>query len=351
MPLTATEIDILATTERVVACISVLCSLGVVYNVASRWESIRRSPARSFLFWNVAVILCAPGMILGRQVIPAAGERPSAACTGQAMLLWFSHLSAVLWAGCLATNALLVFGWEMNVKDVYKLEPIYHVIGWGIPFVVVWIPLFLPATQDVPFYGDALLWCWISAAWAPYRLWLFFTVLWVVFLYMLIVYVYVGFKIHSVTSRHAKTLQHGLEAGSSASSKQFSVTYLFAKKSSLYLLAFVLTFAGASINRFYGMLNPNPSFFLFVLHVFSIPGAGIYASLVHYLSVRVESNARGSGNASSINDSAVRSGHVPMPPVQGTSLAGSRTLTSSLGLSPAGNKSPPERAFEMDRRY
>ncbi|ORZ29545.1 hypothetical protein BCR44DRAFT_1070305 [Catenaria anguillulae PL171] len=194
------------------------------------------------------------------------------------IVLSFGFLASALWATLLALNVYLVVVRKTPVVTIRNAEWVYHLVAWGVPFLVAGIPLvFHPqSTRKDPFYGDARLWCWITSDWSEYRLWFFYIPIWIAFLITLGVYAIVciqvcqSFPLSSDVPELASN-RHSMQARNRLSTK-----------TALYLTAFFLSYSGASINRVASVFLGTEEFSLYVLHALTIPSIGTFSALAYF---------------------------------------------------------------------
>ncbi|KNE64117.1 hypothetical protein AMAG_09178 [Allomyces macrogynus ATCC 38327] len=174
---TATQVETLITTMRVSASFSLAGLILTLGDIIRKRHKIGASPSRLVSWWTLSEMLYIPALLAGRAVVPDrtghfASPTTRNLCHLQGWLVQYSFLASVLWASAMATNSYLTVVWRVSTRTVVKYESVYHAVAWGVPFLLATIPLGVtlvnPASPD--FYGDATLYCWISAAFSPYRI-------------------------------------------------------------------------------------------------------------------------------------------------------------------------------------
>ncbi|KAI9190255.1 hypothetical protein H9P43_001688 [Blastocladiella emersonii ATCC 22665] len=319
--LTKDQLDTLQLLLRIMASLSIFGSICIFIDVVRNWYRVRAAPSRIVIWWTLASLLPMPPMLLGNSQVPAKGEDPSGLCVFQAVTMQWGFLASSLWAAAMATNIYLAICGRRAMSDILHVERYYHMVAWTVPLAVVLAPLFLPmfaGTGDVSFYGNATQWCWIGDKWASYRLIMFFIPLWIVFAYCFIIYVAVGLEIHRTFQESAASLASS--GNPTSARKQFRARLRFAIKTSLYMAAFFLAYFGATTNRVATMLSADGKttyYGLFILHVLTIPGAGVFNAIVYFSSQLAACVSGTSGNQwnTSGNESSAgaHTDSVPMP--------------------------------------
>lgn len=84
----------------------------------------------------------------------------------------------VLWTLSMAVNVYLTFYHQFEARDLRKLEPVYLLLCYGIPFVPGFTFLFVKNREGDRIYGPAISWCWISHEWDILRLAAFYAPMW-----------------------------------------------------------------------------------------------------------------------------------------------------------------------------
>jgi hypothetical protein len=80
----------------------------------------------------------------------------------------------------MALNVWLTFYRKYDAERIRKLEVIYFVVCYGVPFVPALVYVFVETHQKGRLYGNALLWCWVSSDWDLLRLVTFYVPVWYV---------------------------------------------------------------------------------------------------------------------------------------------------------------------------
>ena len=87
-------------------------------------------------------------------------------------------LADALWNLAMAINVYLTLFKKYNAQQLKALEWRYHLLCYGIPFLIALIYCFIDTQGKGKIYGSAQLWCWVSGPWAFLRLALFYAPVW-----------------------------------------------------------------------------------------------------------------------------------------------------------------------------
>ncbi|KAI9593077.1 hypothetical protein BDF19DRAFT_415726 [Syncephalis fuscata] len=254
MALTEDDWKIIMIVTQVNASLSLICAIITIVTFFI-WRRFRTAVSGPVCLMAAADILSMIGYSISRYG-PRAGQH-TALCQIQGLLIEVGDLSAILWPGCIAMDLMLVMYKGRSISQVDQLHyRIYAPICIIIPIVIGFSGLLIENNNGDRFYGDSGPWCWISKPYAAFQLFLLYIPLWIVFLFNLLIYSSVGRLIWN----HSKLSGRQL---ASRETNKYKYTYL--KNVSLYLLAFLATWAVPSINRFYNYFHPDKP--LFVLHL------------------------------------------------------------------------------------
>ena len=84
------------------------------------------------------------------------------------------------WAFAMALNVWLTFYRKYDAERIRRLEVFYFLACYGIPLVPGFVFVFIQTPERGRFYGNALLWCWVSSDWDVFRLATFYAPVWYV---------------------------------------------------------------------------------------------------------------------------------------------------------------------------
>ncbi|KAJ1561673.1 hypothetical protein HK096_003759 [Nowakowskiella sp. JEL0078] len=234
-----------------------------------------------FACFSQSMFLLSPALSLTPNLnrLPVNTIKVAAVCTIQGWGITFFLLAAMFWTACLSIQCLLAIQRGTKLDKIERLEKWFHIVSWGIPFILATTLLFI-GTPGNPVYTDATLWCWIGAAYQEYRFYFFYLWLWAIFLFNLGVYGYVGFTLWSTQRRLARFEKAG---GDEAWQPSRSMR-IYVRKTSFFIVAFFINWFWGSLNRIQNMSDPtNPIYALFLLHSIFTPLQGFLNFVAYFL--------------------------------------------------------------------
>ncbi|KAH7116431.1 hypothetical protein EDB81DRAFT_248244 [Dactylonectria macrodidyma] len=157
---------VISAIERACSVPSVLGSLFII--VTFCLSSSFRKPINRMLFYaSFGNMLSNAATLMSRSYLH---QPNSAGCQTQAFLIQTFTFADVFWALAMATNVYLTFYRQFDVTRLRKIEPLYVVVCYGVPFIPALAFIFAKNQHGVRAYGDAELWCWITVEWGAWRL-------------------------------------------------------------------------------------------------------------------------------------------------------------------------------------
>ncbi|KNE67049.1 hypothetical protein AMAG_12127 [Allomyces macrogynus ATCC 38327] len=307
-----TLLAMLSTITRVSASLSLIGSIGIIFDTIRKHRRARSATAvltssRIILWWTTADLVYVPAVFLGRAAIDA-GSVDSALCSAQGWMLQFSYTSSALWATMMATSSYLVVSRRWSFAEVAVKERWFHVVAWGVPLLLATVPMLIATGSNEPFYGAAKYWCWISRKWSAFRLITFYGPIWACFLYCIVLYYLVGRRVwrvfreikamgtivtttaggsmtvptvaSSIAPLHAPALPAHRAI---AEPPRLHARHRFAFKTGLYLVSFFLVYSAATANRVSTFINPDrPVFILEALQCLFLPLQGFLNAAVYF---------------------------------------------------------------------
>jgi hypothetical protein len=195
-------------------------------------------------------------------------------CQYQAFCIHVGGFGAVLWTSCIAMNLLLKFSFGKSLEDLRKIEIWYHVFIFMWTWVPATIMLIMTVGGTKPLiFGSATIWCWISAAYADWRLYIYYFPIWACIFFNIGVYTFVYFKIRAMSTEFLNTS---------------TILVKYAKTTSLYVAAAIFCWTFASLNRIVGWTDPTNQYALiFYLQCITVPCQG-FLNLVIMLTTSTE---------------------------------------------------------------
>ncbi|KAL7753173.1 hypothetical protein RI367_001627 [Sorochytrium milnesiophthora] len=173
------------------------------------------------------------------------------------------------------------------------MEPLLHLIAWGMPLVLTIVPMALAAQTGLPLFGDAQLWCGMRREYGTYRLAFYYGIVIAALALCLLIYLAVGIRVWQQTAEYALCLH---DVGQSqltkcrnksvktASKQHVNVRGRFALRSTLYFASFFITWIFAAVNRVRAILDPTapPLVWLIALHATFKPAHGAMNALSYF---------------------------------------------------------------------
>ncbi|KNE64854.1 hypothetical protein AMAG_10189 [Allomyces macrogynus ATCC 38327] len=346
MTFTSTQLDTLQVIARISASLSIVACVAIFADVIRHWPAAKYSPHRVILYWSFADLLFVLPISLAQLAIR---QQWTTLCTVQAWVIQYSLGVAIFWGLFQSTNLALVIFRQFPTHRLHAIEWSQHLISWTVPAVVATLPFmidFTPMPHDLgprtsisstanstvtipgtfesasiraqltiaavdderpPFYGDAVLWCWISNEYRSFRQYFLYIPLWLVFVYTILVYLVAGIAIIRpntrwliiLSGRKKSSSSHGAgnpaaspTAATSAAAPPRTAPVLrlssrarkhYIIRAMLYSFAFFLTWTGPTINRLHSQLHPDDLVFgLAVLHALTSPLQGFLNAQVYF---------------------------------------------------------------------
>ena len=95
----------------------------------------------------------------------------------------------------MAINVYMTLFRNYNAEQLKRLEWKYHVMAYGLPFVVALSYVFIETSAKGKIYGPASLWCWIDIKWVALRVALCYAPAWVCIVVAFAIYIAAGHSI------------------------------------------------------------------------------------------------------------------------------------------------------------
>ena len=150
-------------------CLSMIgsCIIVITYLI---WKDIRTQSRQHLVFLSVTDFLAALGFFYG---ILEDFRNNSPGCIAQSGLTTFSNTSSFFWTVSIAVYLYITIV-QSNAIFADRLTPVFHVISWGVPLVIVISAL---AAQGLG-YDDSFIsvgWCWVDLKHPQFLLWMLMT--------------------------------------------------------------------------------------------------------------------------------------------------------------------------------
>lgn len=84
----------------------------------------------------------------------------------------------VYWTLAMAVNVYLTFYHKYDARALRRIEPIYLLCCYGLPFIPAFVFFFIKDQGGTRVYGPAISWCWISSEWDVLRVAAFYAIVW-----------------------------------------------------------------------------------------------------------------------------------------------------------------------------
>ncbi|KAJ1549764.1 hypothetical protein HK096_010588 [Nowakowskiella sp. JEL0078] len=231
------------------------------------------------------------------------------------------YVASSCWSSAIATSLLLVVKFRVPPPHLYKYERYYHIFCWGIPLIIT-LSLMLGNFGQGRVMGDATFWCWTVDAYPWFRIYFYFGVMWICFIYNSACYMTVGIILYKSQKRlreinawdsgsgsgsgsHSKsnnedTVGSGSEfrdwkqstsninqmANKNITKAQDSTMRRFSNRTSAYILAFVIIWTPGTVNRIQNIIEPTHAIYsLFVLHAICLPIGGFMEASIWFAPV------------------------------------------------------------------
>ena len=95
----------------------------------------------------------------------------------------------------MAINVYLTIFRKYKPEKLKSLEWKYHVMCYGVPFIIAFAYIFICTPSRGKIYGDASLWCWIDIQWVVLRIALVYAPAWFCIIASFCIYVLAGREI------------------------------------------------------------------------------------------------------------------------------------------------------------
>ncbi|KAI8056873.1 slime mold cyclic AMP receptor-domain-containing protein [Syncephalis plumigaleata] len=293
------------------------------------WKHMRTAIARIVFFMAISDLVASISMALGR-LGPISGTK-NAFCQLQAAGMQWGDISSILWTGMISINLIWIMYRGRAVDDIQKYERVHLLVCYAAPLIWAVVPIFIRVDGHTRVYGDADLWCWVSPDLATAQMVLFYVPLWIIFAFNIVTYLAVG---RLIWKRAHMVARGGDSNGAN------SYRYTYGKNVSLYLLAFLLVWTPATLNRIHTIaFHGERSFVLNLLHSIMTPSRGLINCLVYcyitwYSQIRATSSVmNGRDHSGYISTIEIRSHGWPQRPRGRTNLDTSIQAGSFVGQS------------------
>ncbi|PSR94009.1 hypothetical protein BD289DRAFT_459490 [Coniella lustricola] len=187
------------------AC-SVLSLCGCIFVILTFLcsESFRKPITRLVFFASFGNMISNVATLIARTYV---NHPNSVGCQAQGFLVQMFMPADALWSLAMAFNVYLTFYRKYDAQMLKRMELSYFVVCYGLPFIVALALCFVSSPERGHMYGDALLWCWISADWVIFRVIIFYIPVWFTIIATFFIYIRTGrqiyFKYQALKSLHS----------------------------------------------------------------------------------------------------------------------------------------------------
>ncbi|KAL8700089.1 MAG: hypothetical protein Q9201_005638 [Fulgogasparrea decipioides] len=193
MHLTAAQTLTLVITERVVASISLIAILFILFTYFF-FDSFNKPINRMIFLASFGNLGMAIACLISEDGV-SAGPR-SALCQFQGFFIQMFLGVDTLWACCMAINVYLAFFHIFRAYQLRALDKWYLLFCYGAAFVPAVTFLFIDKKGRGKIYGPAILWCWIDIQWDFLRIALLYGIVWIAILLAVGIYYKAGMVIY-----------------------------------------------------------------------------------------------------------------------------------------------------------
>ncbi|KAL7918000.1 hypothetical protein ACQKWADRAFT_265005 [Trichoderma austrokoningii] len=180
--------------ERTCSSISILgCMFTISTFCFSKYFS--KSINRLVFFASFGNLITNIATMISRAYIDSPN---SAGCQTQAFLIQSFMPADVYWTLAMAVNVYLTFYHKYDARALRRIEPIYLLCCYGLPFIPALIFLFIKDREGIRVYGPSGSWCWISDEWDVLRAAAFYAIVWVCIILTFAIYIRAGRTIYKV---------------------------------------------------------------------------------------------------------------------------------------------------------
>ncbi|KAM7214917.1 hypothetical protein V8F06_009669 [Rhypophila decipiens] len=202
--------DYLSIVER--SC-SVFSLLGCIFIISTFClDKAFRKPINRLVFYaSFGNLMTNVATLMARSFI---GDVNSAGCQFQAFMIQMFMPADALWTMAMALNVYLTFYHKFDAQRLRKMDTAYLITCYGIPFIIAFTYIFISTPKQGRFYGNAVLWCWVSQNWDIMRIATFYGPVWIVTLITFFIYLRAGsdiYKRHKQLRDFSSTTHHEAE--------------------------------------------------------------------------------------------------------------------------------------------
>jgi hypothetical protein len=257
MSLSLAERDTIAIATQTMSTIGLIGTIGMFTFAFFRPRHFHTVTGKMLFAKSCTDLVDSITKLVGRQG-PLSGTE-SVLCQAQGLLINYSNQASIFLDFCLGM-IVCVIALSSSIKTITNRMEMYLIIAaflWPIPFCLV----MLFANPPFPMIADVSLWCWISSRHFNYQVGLWFGWLWCVFLFNIFAIM--------VVSRYLKSLLANKK-------KSDQKHYFIVQRMQIFLVAFMVTWTGSSLNRSIQFIVGQPIYALSLMQALCSPARGFW---------------------------------------------------------------------------
>ncbi|CAG7566467.1 unnamed protein product [Fusarium equiseti] len=186
------QIRALSVVERTCSVFSLLGSIFIIVTFLSS-KAFHKPINRLVFYASFGNMMTNVGTLMSRSYV---GDSNSAGCQLQAFLIQMFMPADAFWTLTMAINVYLTFYYKFDARRLRKMEIPYLIGCYGVPFVPAFVYIFIKNKEGQRMYGNATLWCWVSAEWDIWRIITFYGPVWLVMIVTFFIYIRAGSTIY-----------------------------------------------------------------------------------------------------------------------------------------------------------
>ncbi|ODA78540.1 hypothetical protein RJ55_05921 [Drechmeria coniospora] len=191
--LTPAELEAIIVIERACSILSLLGSIFTIFTFCA--SSAFHKPINRLVFYaSFGNMMTNVGTLMSRSYLM---QVDSFGCQFQAFLIQLFMPADAFWTLAMAINVYLTFYYKFDAERLRKMELWYLISCYGIPFIPAFVYIFARKQDGRRIYGNARLWCWVSAEHDVLRIATFYGPVWAIILVTFFIYIRAGRTIYN----------------------------------------------------------------------------------------------------------------------------------------------------------
>ncbi|ROT41259.1 G-protein coupled receptor [Sodiomyces alkalinus F11] len=201
------DADALSIIERTCSIFSLLGCVFIIVTFTSS-KAFRKPINRLVFYASIGNAITNVATMMARSYIHAPD---SFGCQFQAFLIQMFMGADVLWILSMAINVYLTFYYKFDAERLRKMEILYFLCCYGIPLVPALTYIFVRDGNGHRVYGNAGIWCWVTAEWEIWRILTFYGPIWFVLFITFFIYIRTGGDIYRKRQQLRDFDNHGTD--------------------------------------------------------------------------------------------------------------------------------------------